>query len=323
MIKNKVHIQKCNNLRSHLREALEAIGWQDIVHEGDKVVIKVNLCDTKYKEGVITNPQLVYEVIKLLQSKGCKVTVVESDNLFFLTEKACKATGIYQVIEKAGARFVDLTEDEKVIVHPDDTLFTKEYLMAKTLKEADVFITMPVLKTHDVTLYSGALKNQMGCYPQRNRVLLHPHIDEVLCDINTILKPNIVIMDALIALEGNGPTRGYPVKMDLIITSNNPISCDLVGLKIIGFDVDEIGHVALAAKMDRSAQDYLLTGESVEAVKRDFKKPYDDIVNKGQKFLFKHRLLTNILLTSPIGLPIFKVARTFRWFLLRGKTEYW
>lgn len=322
-IKNRVHIQKCTNQHKDVLSAMEAIGWRDIVHEGDKVAIKVNIADNKPKRGVNTTPELVYEVIKILQDRKCVVSVVESNNLFFSIESAYRETGLQPWIEKAGAEFVSLSSDKKLLVHPDNTLFVKEYTMPEILQEADVIITMPLLKTHEITLYTGALKNQFGCYPQYNRVLLHPHLDEAIVDINTILKPQIVIMDALIGIEGNGPSRGYPVKMDLIITANNVVSCDLVALKIIGFDLNEVKHVLLAKNVNKDADNYELTGEPIENIKREFKRPYNDLANRGQNFIFKHKVLTKLLFDTYPGRKIVRAVGFYRrkW-ALRGKTEY-
>jgi uncharacterized protein (DUF362 family) len=319
---NRVHLQKCAGLSHAVKNAMEAIDWENIVPIGTKVAIKVNMCDSIPKKGVITTPELVFEVIKILKDKECKVTIVESDGLLYSADAAYRETEMQKWVEKAGAHFVNLTNDEKRLIYPKNTLFVKEYAMPKTLKEADVLITMPLLKTHEITLYTGALKNQFGCYPQHNRVMLHAHLDEAIVDINTILKPDIVIMDALTAIEGNGPTRGYPVKMDLLIVSNNPVSCDLAALEIMGFDVNEVGHVKLARDLNGGADDYVLTGESIESVKREFKRPYDDLGNKAQKFILKHKILTKILFDTRINRTVVRVGRIYRKWALKGKTEY-
>lgn len=320
--KNKVHIQKCSELSYAVKSAMEAISWEDIVPVGAKVAIKVNLCDSIPKKGVITTPELVYEVIKILKHKECAVTVVESDGLLYSADAAYRETEMQKWVDKAGARFVNLTNDEKILITPKNTLFVKKYAMPKTLEETDVLITMPLLKTHEITLYTGALKNQFGCYPQHNRVMLHTHLDEAIVDINTILRPDIVIMDALTAIEGNGPTRGYPVKMHLLIASNNPSSCDLVALRIIGFDVNEVGHLKLAIDLNKGGEYYLLTGETLENVKREFKRPYDDFGNKVQKFILRHKVLTKIFFDTPINRTVVRVGRIYRKWALRGKTEY-
>ncbi len=319
---NKVHIQKCTDLKRDVQAAMDAIQWETIVPQGARVAIKVNLCDVAPKKGVTTTPELVYEVIGILKSRRCEVFVVESDNLAFSARAAYQGTKLEEAVEKAGAQFVNLTTDDKVTIYPEKTLFVREYAMPRTLQEADVLVTMPLLKTHDITLYTGALKNQFGCYSQRNRVLLHPSLDEAIVDIDTILEPQIVIMDALTAIEGNGPARGYPIKMDLIITSNNVVSCDLVALQIMEFDVSEVGHVLLARNLHPEAEDYVLSGEPIESIRRPFKPPYDDLANRAQKFIFKHQLLIKIFFTSRINQPIFKLAKIYRRWALRGKTEY-
>lgn len=321
-MKNIVHIQQCDDISKDVRSSMEAIGWQSIVSECANIVIKVNMCDSIPKRGVITSPELVYELIKLLNTKKCNVTVVESDGLLYSADKAYLDTGMKIWVEKAGAKFVNLTNDVKQPIKLSDGLYITEYAMPDTLRKADLLITMPLLKTHEITLFTGALKNQFGCYPQHNRVLLHSHLDEAIYDINFILKPNIVLMDALTAIEGNGPTRGYPIKMNLLISSNNPISCDLAAIELMGFDISEVGHVKLANDLNKESSDYALTGVAMENIKRTFKRPYDDLGNKVQKLILRHKSLTKIFFDSPINSMVIRFGRIYRKRALKGKTKY-
>ena len=319
--KRIVHIERVKNLRNGLTSSLEAIDWEKIIKDGMKVVIKVNLCDTSPKRGVITSPLLVYNFVKLLTEKSCEVYVVESDGLLYSADEAYIASGL-KIIEDVGGKFVNLTKDKKIPLKVKDTLFIKDNLMPKTLADADVFVTMPVLKTHEITVYTGALKNQFGCYPQHNRVLLHHRLDEAIVDINTILKPKLVIMDAITAIEGNGPTRGYPVNLNLLLVSNDPISCDLVALKIIGFSCDEVKHVNLARKLFPESDNYTISGIEIEKIKRKFKKPYDDLGNKLQKFILRNPLLTKIFFDTSLNRTIVKIGRIYRRWSLKDRTKY-
>ena len=101
---------------------------------------------------------------------------------------------------------------------------SKQLFLPKTVLEADAVVDLALMKTHEFTMYSGAIKNLFGCVPSNRRIYLHPYLSEVFYRLYSVFKPQLTVMDARVALEGNGPTKGNPVKMNLMLTSNDALA---------------------------------------------------------------------------------------------------
>jgi uncharacterized protein (DUF362 family) len=85
-------------------------------------------------------------------------------------------------------------------------------------------------------MYSGAIKNLFGCIPSNRRIYLHPYLPEVFYRLYSVFKPQLTIMDARIGIEGNGPTKGNPVKMGLMLTGNDALALDITAAKVMMLD---------------------------------------------------------------------------------------
>ena len=123
-----------------------------------------------------------------------------------------------------------------------------EIEMPRLLVEADAFITLPVLKTHALTYFTGSLKNQWGCIPQHNRILLHKVIDPLLVSLQRMLRPKLSVMDGIVCMEGRGPVNGEPRRLDLILAGQDSVAVDATAMRLVGLDPNRARHITLAAK---------------------------------------------------------------------------
>ena len=121
--------------------------------------------------------------------------------------------------------------------------------MSKTWLEADVFITLPVLKTHATTVFTGALKNQWGCIPRYDRILLHKHLHELIVEVNRLRPVTLALMDGLVGMQGRGPINGYPIDLNVLLASRDPVALDATGMRLIGLDPLTSQHVVHAEKI--------------------------------------------------------------------------
>jgi len=116
------------------------------------------------------------------------------------------------------------------------------------LLRADAFITLPVLKTHALTYFTGALKNQWGCLPQYDRILLHKYLDPLLVSLHRVLQPRMALMDGIIGMEGRGPTNGSPRRLGVVLASQDSAALDVTAMRLVGLDPTQARHVVLTAK---------------------------------------------------------------------------
>jgi uncharacterized protein (DUF362 family) len=175
----------------------------------------------------------------------------------------------------------------------------KELFLPKTVLDADAIVDMALMKTHEFTMYSGAIKNLFGCVPSNRRIYLHPYLNEVFYRLYTVLKPQLTVMDARVAIEGNGPTKGNAVKMDLMLTSNCALAIDVIASKIMGLNMEEISHLNYIARKTNMQDDAItVQGLQVAEVARRFEPPRIDLPVKAQMIIYKHEFLTKSLFCS-------------------------
>jgi uncharacterized protein (DUF362 family) len=118
------------------------------------------------------------------------------------------------------------------------------------------------------------MKNMFGLLPDKFKAKYHAKgISKVIVDINTVIKPNLTVIDGFVAMEGRGPTDGSPVKMDLIIAGKDPVATDATCARVMGLDPHEISHIRTAnQKGIGNIDEIYVVGSSIEDVKRPFKK---------------------------------------------------
>ncbi len=259
-------------------------GLSEIVKPGQNVLLKINLLSPKPPErAVTTHPSVVGAVVRLIKKVGANPWVGDAVSNEGLGGKdAFEIAGIREVVEKEGGKIVNFSRTgyEKIKVPGAKQL--KEVYLAKPLLNSDVIISIPKLKTHELTFLTGAVKNFFGCVPSFNRFQAHSLADEqkfaeAVLDIYSVCKPSFALMDAVVAMEGEGPSSGDPVKLGLILASPDCVSLDIVASQIVGFRPSDILTSVVATKRGlgpKNLEDIKVVGCKINnLIKKDFKKP--------------------------------------------------
>lgn len=305
---------KGRDVEEIVREMFEFMHYREFVSPDCKVVIKVNL-STPFKDMAYasnTSPYILDAVLSILKERTRRIHVGESDGMRYKTESAFEASGFYPILEKHGVEPISFTKDQWVETGHE---LLKGWGLPRTLLEADVFITLPVLKTHATTVFTGALKNQFGCYPQHNRILLHRKLDEVIVLINSILKPKMAIMDGLVAMEGRGPINGRPRELGIILGSTDPVALDATAMRLVGLDPHSSRHVVMASERGLGAIDESnveIDGD-FEGYRTTFEPAERDLPIKLLGLISRSRFLTEKLILNPESFyPLRSAAMVFR-----------
>jgi len=228
-----------------VQDALEQLEIDSLIPSRGKVVVKLNLntADPHLVASADTDPRLVDAFCKTILDYTKDVTLVEAHGYRHSAEEAFKVTGIDKIAKRLGVKILNLSNAPCRDVG-NDLLGP----LPNILLEADLFVTMPVLKTHALTYFTGALKNQWGCIPRYDRIALHQYLDELIVELNRILKPRLCVMDGIIGVEGRGPTNGKPRRLDIILASTDPVALDATAMRLVGLDPTKARHVVLAHK---------------------------------------------------------------------------
>jgi len=264
-----------------------------------KIYVKPNMSHPEYLPGVVTSPELLSELVSLLRDGNAEVVVGESDGFNYPCNSAFEKTGIEAAVKKAGGSVINLSEDKVVKVKfPAYRGPPQELLLPKTVLDADAVVDLPLMKTHEFAVYSGAVKNLFGCIPTNKRIYLHPYLPEVFHRLYSILKPRLTVMDARIGIEGNGPTKGNPVKMNLMLTSNDALALDITAAKIMLLNWRQTYLNYIAKKTGLQEEEITVEGLQVNEVARRFEPPRIDLPVKAQMEIYQHEYLTKMLFCS-------------------------
>jgi uncharacterized protein (DUF362 family) len=297
-----------------VREIFERFDARSMIAKNAKVVIKVNL-STPFKDMAYasnTSPEILDAVCTVLKGHTNRVWVGESNGMRYKSEEAFEASGFYPILGKHGVQAINFSNDEWDETDPRQI---KGWGLSRVLLEADVFMTLPVLKTHATTVFTGALKNQFGCYPQHDRIFLHPRLDRAIVTINSVLKPKLVIMDGLTAMEGRGPINGRPRQLGVILGGTDPVAVDATAMRLVGLDPETSKHVVMAAEEGLGIMDVerIDVDGDFEGHRVVFEPAQRDLPIKLLALISRSRFLTKNLILNPESFyPLRSVAVMFR-----------
>jgi uncharacterized protein (DUF362 family) len=230
-----------------LRSLLDRCRWQELIPPDARVVIKPNLCTERPEQIHTANTSLevLRAICEIVGERTGQITIVESDGARYPAEAAFENNGVYRLARELGVTVLNLSKDELVAM-PDVRL--NGFGLARTWLEADAFITLPVLKTHATTVFTGALKNQWGCIPRYDRILLHKHLHELIAQINRIRPVTLAVMDGLVGMQGRGPINGYPINLGVLLASRDPVALDATAMRLIGLNPATCKHLSHAQR---------------------------------------------------------------------------
>ena len=267
-----------------------------------RILIKPNLnSNMNALTGNTTDLRILSALLSYLKSTGySNITIGEGTNSGFYRNRigVISRLGIDRLARYYGVSLTDLNYAES------KEIFFKKGVKVKVAKEcfeADLFINLPKLKTHFEVGMSVCLKNLMGCLVgQENKKKTHDDLPENILLLNQAVKPHLHIVDALVAMEGLGPTRGTPIRLDTIIVGADPYLIDLLCCRIAGFHFQKIRTLALAEKKGLLTKSHhqIVQGLSEKISTRPFKQPKPGLIaafihHPGrQKFFLKIRNTT-------------------------------
>lgn len=281
-----VSVVKCENYDANIVSAamkavLEPLGGLEWVHEGMTIAIKANLVSGMHPDrAATTHPTLLCSLVEMLKSRGARVIVGDSPGGLFnhaYVNRIYAATGM-KVLENAGA---ELNQDfSQKQVHFDDAKILKDFTYTAWLDKADAVINFCKLKTHGMMGMSAAVKNLFGTIPGTMKPEYHYRFPEIqdfsdmIVDLNCYFKPVLNIVDAVVGMEGNGPTAGTPRKIGLLAASANPYALDVLCAHLIGIEPVQVPTLQAAINRGLVPSDISqieILGEYKEYVVNDYR----------------------------------------------------
>ena len=292
-----------NEIKKALEAVLAPIGGLDWVKEGMKIAIKANLVTfAKPEEAVTTHPVLICELIKMLRARGASAVVGDSPgglyNAAFLS-KVYSVCGLHAVEEVGGELNHDFGQID--VKYPEAKVL-HSFTYTSYLDSCDAIINFCKLKTHGMMGMSAAAKNMFGVIPgtmkpeYHFRFPSHEDFARMIVDIDEYFAPKmkLCIADAILGMEGNGPTSGTPREIGCLLASKDPHKLDLVCAKIIGLSESEIPTLGAARErglVPSSVDELEIYGDVDSMVIHDYKNV---AVKRSLQFEHKGKLFSKV-----------------------------
>jgi uncharacterized protein (DUF362 family) len=290
-----------------VEEAIDLLGGIKHVTKGKRsLMLKPNLVFPDPK--ATTKPEVVRTIAHLMQRAGMEVSIGEGSaaapkfNLIgsdtFRTRKreildpmqqyVFDQLGYTDLAKALRVPLVNLHSGEMADVAVPGAFVFPKVTIHRALTETDLLCSVPMMKTHQLATVTLGMKNLIGVYPgtvyQSVRGHMHDLTSEVdptgvaaaIVDMVRANKLGLVVVDGSMAMEGNGPSMGPLVKMDVIVAGTNPLATDMVAASLMGFEPREVptfGWANKAGMHPASLEEIEIRGEPLASARRPFARP--------------------------------------------------
>ncbi len=227
--------------------------------QGRSVLVKPNcLMGADPARAVTTHPSLVRAIVRALRRRGARVAVGDNPGAraYGSARAAFAAAGLLDAAEGAyediGARTASA---------PLRFGASGRAIVSAAVLEADWLVTVPKLKTHSLTLITGAVKNSYGILAGAEKVRLHREAPtpgrfaRAVAAVCAIRPPDLAVLDAVTAMEGDGPTHGTPRELGLVLAAADPVALDATAARIAGIEPGRVLHLGEAAALGLGTAD--------------------------------------------------------------------
>ena len=290
-----------------VEKAIDLLGGINSLTDGkEKILLKPNLvfedptCTTK--------PDVIEALAVLMKNAGKDIRIGEGSaagggfnanaSEVFRTKKqeildgmqdyVFNKLGYAELAKKLNVPLINLHSGDLAEVPVENGYLFDKITLHRSIAESDLVCSVPMMKTHVLATVTLSMKNLIGVYPgtvyYSVRSWLHDHaaskgsqgISYEIVDMQKAVKTGLVVIDASTAMEGDGPSGGPIVDMNLIIAGTNPLAADMVASMLMGFNPEEIPQISLARQAGlgpESIDEIEVRGEKIEDARRVFKKP--------------------------------------------------
>lgn len=235
------------------RAALDALGGMEkLVRKGDFVVIKPNIAWNRPPDfAATTNPEVVAALVAMCKEAGASKVLVIDHIIDRPAEGVLGFTGIRAAAEKAGA-VVSAAQNEsdyRTIDIPSGKSLKSDTCIKEILR-ADVFINVPIAKSHSATMLTLGMKNLMGCNWDRQAWHTSASLDQCIADYASAIRPDLTVLDANRILLTNGPKGpGETKDLRMVVAGTDSVAVDAYGATLFDYKPEEIGHIRLAGAL--------------------------------------------------------------------------
>lgn len=248
---------------SSVRRHFDLLSLNELIKPQMRVLIKPNLLlKRKPEEATTTHPLLIGGIIASLKELGVTdITIADSPGGPYTSGALSgiyEASGMKAIAEEYSVKLnFDFSSFERAT---QNGVMVKSFTLIRPVEHADFIINAAKLKTHAMTMLSGGVKNIFGTVPGLMKPEFHWRFPEkegfcnMLLDLCETVKPNVTFVDAIVSMEGNGPSGGTPKCTQMLIASKSPYNLDVALCKVMGLDTNNVATVKSSIERELSVK---------------------------------------------------------------------
>lgn len=217
-------------------------------------VVKPNLViAAKPKTGIVTHPAVVEAIVRFLRTLGVvRIAIADGPGVGLDTARVFEVTGYRALAERLGVDLIDFNTAER---RERNWKYGKLGVPA-VLEDADLYVNAPKAKTHGYTTVTLSIKNHKGMLSEEHKKLDHHlGLHEPLVEQAKLRPPDLIVLDGIVGVEGDGPLNGRPVRSGFLAVGSNMLEVDATVSRAMGFDPGSIKHLRIASEQGLGAVD--------------------------------------------------------------------
>jgi len=217
-------------------------------------VVKPNLVTAANpRTGIVTHPAVVEAVVRFLRARGVeRITIADGPGVGLDVERVFEATGYRELAARLGVELVNFNTAER----REREWKYGELGVPAILEDADLYVNVPKAKTHGYTTVTLSIKNHKGMLSEEHKKLDHHlGLHEPLVEQAKLSPPDLIVLDGIVGVEGDGPLNGRPVRSGFVAVGTNMLEVDAAVARVMGFDPASIKHLRIAREQGLGAID--------------------------------------------------------------------
>ena len=251
---HQVHFAKCasyDKVHQAVTRVMKDAGFPGEELKGKRVIVKPNLLtDREPERAVTTHPEVLRPILKALKDVGAIPVIADSPASATKLEKVWEKTGMAALAKEEGVELLNTEKSGSVTIPFEGT----EYSIAKLFMDADAIVNVPKLKTHVLTSLTAGVKNLYGVIPGYQKIQLHkrfPDTDsfsKLLASIHSNCTPVFNILDAVVGMQGDGPSSGERYEFGFVAAARSAVALDYAITQLIDIKPEAVPYLPLLAK---------------------------------------------------------------------------
>ncbi len=242
-----------DDVRRAVRQVVDLLGGMSaFVVEGQSLLLKPNMLSAKAPERAITtHPTVIQAIVELARESGAEPRMGDSPGGAIRgVERVWQNSGFLDLSERTGVELVNFEKEGAESVEGE----LSSYMITRPVLDADVIINVPKMKTHVLTLYTGCIKNMFGSIPGFGKGRMHntaprpEHFSRHLVDVFSLVRPALNVVDAVFAMEGDGPSGGKPRFVGAILAGTDAVAIDTILAGMMGIKDGQVHMIRQAAE---------------------------------------------------------------------------